>query len=461
MAIVSWLEDLWNGGKRQAQNAYNGANRLFQEHLGPQPEAPTPGTQMQSGLSSLPRDVNGNPIPLQRDQLPNFIRQRWLASMNAGVDPAVAASANAQGASANTYRAGSQLAGVNTDFYGVPVHLPEGMTPEQLLAQIRDNPNGIGRGGSGQDDFSRQVNFPAAGPGGRRQGDMIDLDVLGPDNGGIIYNDTDVSDGEVSVNTVVNQSAGVHPVSGQRTWGFVPYGKNGDYMIYTTGSDSHNNVGTDMVGIGEQQQTWLAMMTAVQQQVRAQGGSAQDIMFDRARQDTSLMNRGPGALRLGDINQSGGLQSDDRGQQLLQRARNAVGGTSTGIDNAALQTLETIGDGAGVGSRYLGQGAQWLGDKTGLWSTDARNWQFNAGDIAETGEKAWNGVANTASRAWEGTKDLAGRAWEGAGNVANRAGSAISSAASSAWEGASNVANRAGSAVSGAASSAWNTVSDW
>src|SRR6185503_20452958 len=121
--------------------------RGINDVIGPSHEAPTPGTgpasHMPGPMSSLPICPDGKPIPVTHDTLPDFIRSRWHASMNAGVSEDVARSMG-PGESAGTMRGGSQTAGVMTDFYGVPVTLPEGMTPEQLLTLMRDNPNAIG-----------------------------------------------------------------------------------------------------------------------------------------------------------------------------------------------------------------------------------------------------------------------------------------------------------------------------
>jgi hypothetical protein len=383
----------------------------------------------------LPRDENGNPIPVTAETLPDFIRQRWLASMNAGVSPEVAAAAAANGNTANTYRGGSETAGTMTDFYGVPVTLPPGVTPDMLLTMVRDNPAMIGAGGPGSDQFNMITEFPAAGPGGRQVGDHSDLDLMGPDNGLIIYNDTDVSGGEISVNTGVNTESGIHPVSGQRAWGFVPYG-DGQYMFYTAGSDSHNWAGTDMVGAGSQHQTWLAMSQALQEQVRAMGGSADDIVFDRQRQDTALMNRDPGTLTIDDIRQSGGLESDERGNQILSDWRDATRGTGTQVDDWLLRGAETAGDGLGVAGRYAGNILDWAGEKTGLWDMGEPNWQFSAGDIVGAGAGVVDTVRDYGGRALDTVYDLGSsavnlgsQALSGAGNVLSGIGSGAASVA--------------------------------
>jgi hypothetical protein len=440
---VSWLDDVDDYIPRGVSDWTNNL-------LGPSAEPVTPGGgHMPGPASSMPLGPDGRPVPVTAETLPDFIRSRWAASMNGGVSPEVAASLG-PGETAGTMRGGSQTAGVMTDFYGVPVTLPEGMTPEELLAMMRDNPNAIGRGPGGAPGealpFEDITAFPPAGPGGRQVGDHADLDIIGGDDGLVIYNDVDVSDGEFGVNTGMNEESGVHPVSGRRNWGFVPYG-DGQYMFYTAGSDSHNTPGTDMMGRGAQHQTWMAMSRALQREVAARGGSTGDVVFDRERQDADLMNRAPGTISLDDIRQDGAMESDERGRQMLADARDSVLSTDTSIDDYLLDIGEVAGDGLGTATRYgamgvdylaenfgetVGTGAadagNWLADTTG-WDglRDAGNWindiiprdignpddyEFGAGDIVEFGADAIETVSNVASSAYDTVSDGVGSAYD-------------------------------------------------
>jgi hypothetical protein len=432
------VSDLWNDGNRAYEGS--GAQHAWHDAVGPRHETPTTAGAPTGPLAMLPRDENGNPIPVTRETLPAFIRQRWLDSMNAGISPEVDAAAAGSGATPSTYRGGSTAAGPMTDFYGVPVTLPEGMTPEMMLAQMRDGMNEGVRPGDGRaTDFDDIVNFPNAGPGGRRVGEMTDLNLAGPDNGTIIYNDVDISDGDFSVNTATTDSAGLHPVSGRRSWGYVPYG-DGQFMFYTSGSDTHVLPGSDVVGQGAQLETWMAMSRALQERVREAGGTADDIIFDRERQDTALMGRDPGTLTLDDIRQDGAMESDSAGMRLIEQMRASVEGSETGIDDALFSGGIIAADGAGAASRYAGMGADYLAENYGddvegglrglgglaseylpgggaldmgaNWLADhvphdagnPDDWAFTAGDVAETGMDVANWAGDRyedASRAWD------------------------------------------------------------
>lgn len=368
--------------------------------LGPSAEPVTPGTHMPGPASSMPLGPDGRPVPVTAETLPDFIRSRWAASMNAGVSPEVAASLG-PGETAGTYRGGSPTAGVMTDFYGVPVTLPPGMTPEQLLAMMRDNPNAIGRGTDANGNptpgealpFEDITGFPKAGPGGRRVGEHADLDILGGDDGLVVYNDVDVTDGEFGVNTGMNEESGVHPVSGRRTWGFVPYG-DGEYMFYTVGSDSHNTPGTDMMGRGAQHQTWMAMSRALSREVAARGGSAGDIVFDRERQDAGLMDAEPGSITLDDIRQDGEMESDERGRRVLADARESVLASDTSIDDYLLDAGEVAGDGLGTACRYGAMGVDYLAESIGQDIGNPDDYEFGAGDVVEFGMDAYDATSN-------------------------------------------------------------------
>jgi len=436
--ITEPVSDLWH----DAEDAYEGSDFQHGWHdvAGPPHEAPSTAYTPRGPLDMLPRDENGNPIPVTRETLPDFIRQRWLDSMNAGISPEVDAAAAASGATPNTYRGGSHAAGPMTDFYGVPVTLPPGMTPEMLLEQMRDGLNEGVRPPDGRGtDFDDIVDFPNAGPGGRQVGEMTDLNLVGPDNGTIIYNDVDISDGDYSVNTATTDSAGLHPVAGRRSWGYVPYG-DGQFMFYTSGSDTHNLPGSDVIGQGAQLETWMAMSRSLQDRVREMGGSADDIIFDRERQDSALMDRAPGTLSLDDIRQDGAMESDERGMILLEQMRRRVEGTENGVDDALFSGGVILADGAGAASRYAGMGADYLAENYGddvegglrtagdfaeenlpggeylndgaSWLADhvphdagnPDDWAFNAGDVVEAGSDAvdWAGDRlGDAEEAWD------------------------------------------------------------
>ena len=157
-----------------------------------------------------------------------------------------------------------------TDFHAGIMALPPGRSPDQVLAALRDDP--VGSTGTGE--FSGWVGWPVAGGEGRKVGDRVDLDIWGPDNGAIGYWKIDAD--RFCVITLENDTAGAHPVSGIRCWGYVPIAINPNwlatndgkkkwgcagptYMFYTTGIDSPSVAGGG-AGADAQAATWNALI---------------------------------------------------------------------------------------------------------------------------------------------------------------------------------------------------------
>jgi hypothetical protein len=155
---------------------------------------------------------------------------------------------------------------VRTDFYAAVVCLGSAVSPDTILRKIRDDPNSL----SGSAEFNDNVTWPKAGPGGRKDLDVVDLDIYGPDNGAIAYLDTShVS--EFTVVTVSNRASGGHPVSGIRRWGFEPL-NDLETMFYTASIESANALLTGGVGARLQGATWVSLMEAVAAEAIAAGG---------------------------------------------------------------------------------------------------------------------------------------------------------------------------------------------
>lgn len=169
-----------------------------------------------------------------------------------------------------------------TDFHAAILALPPGRTPEQLLRELVDDPIEA----TGNDELAEWVGWPAAVPGGRKIGDRVDLEIWGPDNGAVGYWKIDAD--RFCVITLENDSAGTHPVSGIRCWGFVPMQINPNwletssgkmrwgcagqtYMIYTMGIDSPSVAGGG-VGADMQAATWNSMIRDLSRRNEKAGG---------------------------------------------------------------------------------------------------------------------------------------------------------------------------------------------
>lgn len=174
-----------------------------------------------------------------------------------------------------------------TDLFAVEVTLPknrdgtEKISPRQILDTIRDDPTSLGT------NFPGWVKWRPAGKGGRQRGEIVDLNIWGPDNGAISYLDVDTRDGDFQVITVQNSTSGTHPVSGVRRWGFnrLP---NGNVLFYTVGIESSNTWGSGDIGSHLQYKTWRDLMRDIGKHVQRKGGTAHKFYIDDEWQASDL-----------------------------------------------------------------------------------------------------------------------------------------------------------------------------
>jgi hypothetical protein len=240
------------------------------------------------------------PCPPGADNFNEWVHDLWVSLAN--VDPTAAQerAAKAHGATAVwTYPAGW---GWNrTDLFAIEVTLPkdrkgkEPLSPRAILDTIRDDPTSLGK------KFPAWVSWRKAGKKGRQKGEVVDLDIWGPDNGAISYLDVNTADGDFEVVTVENAASGTHPVSGLRRWGFTRL-PNGNVLFYTVGIESANTWGSGDVGSHMQYQTWRDLMRDVGKHVERKGGKAHKFYIDDEWQASDLK---PGRLRRKDVDAPG------------------------------------------------------------------------------------------------------------------------------------------------------------
>lgn len=212
--------------------------------------------------------------------LQKWVQARWQEMSQFVVPAAVNTQLTQGGVKVWNYPDGNGW--IRTDFHAGIMALPKGRSPDQILAALRDDP--VGSTGSGE--FAGWVGWPVAGPGGRKVGDRVDLDIFGPDNGAIGYWKIDPD--RFCVITLQNDTAGIHPVNGIRCWGYVPIALNPNwlatnggqqkwgcagptYMFYTMGIDSPSVAGGGM-GADAQAATWNALIRDLLAQNARDGG---------------------------------------------------------------------------------------------------------------------------------------------------------------------------------------------
>jgi hypothetical protein len=230
--------------------------------------------------------------------LGKFADQIALALANMDLSATDRAHIRANGAEPNVYVDG--WGWVRTDFYAISVDMPKGMHPQELLDMIRDDPTNLG-----DKRLKTYVGWPKAGPNGRKKYEVVDLDIIGPNNGGIAYTDVDTSDGEFTVVTVTNDSAGSHPVSGARRWGYSEL-TDGKVLFWTSAIESANVWGSGGVGAAMQDETWNALVRDIGKEVENRGGKAHTLFADDEWQNGGMK---PGHVRAEDMDSTGNIDS--------------------------------------------------------------------------------------------------------------------------------------------------------
>ena len=277
--------------------------------------APTPeGPNVKSGATGIRtapenwwRDVSKYPHTAKN--LAYWTQYQWRNQLNITKDasPSLTRTAANGGAKMHNWDEGNGY--LVSDFHGVEVYLPRGdarKTPQKLLEIIRDNPAMVG-GGPTVTDFNDEVTWPATFGGKTRQpGDVVFLDLWGPDNAAIVYIDTDISDRQFCVMTATHAQTGWHPVNGIRCWGYIDWTHNGyTHLFYTTGVDSPSIAGSAWAGGSLQFEVWRAQMAGIARLVECMWDrSAGNIWQDDEVQE--WFNTEPGSVELSDVDHLGG-----------------------------------------------------------------------------------------------------------------------------------------------------------
>ena len=215
--------------------------------------------------------------------LQKWVEARWQELADFTIPANVNGQLTAGGVKAWNYPDGNGW--IRTDFHAGILALPKNKTPQQLLREILDDPEAA----TGKNEFSGWVGWPAVGAGQRKVGDRIDLDIWGGDDGAIGYWKIDAD--RFCVITLENSTAGTHPVSGIRCWGFVPIAINPNwlllkdnqkqwgcagptYMFYTMGIDSPNVAFSGGVGSDLQRGTWNSLIRDLLRENDKAGGAS-------------------------------------------------------------------------------------------------------------------------------------------------------------------------------------------
>lgn len=153
------------------------------------------------------------------------------------------------------------------DEYAVGVaQMPEGKTPEQFLRDMATDLNGTVK--NEKFDFINQ--FIRRRKGAPELGEVIDIDIAGPDNGSVIL--VEMTSTYFVFQTVDSDKMGSHPENGAREFGFER--SEVGLRFYTRGVSRPSNIAVRYAGAIPQQEGWTSLMRGISDRINALGGKS-------------------------------------------------------------------------------------------------------------------------------------------------------------------------------------------
>jgi peptidoglycan hydrolase-like protein with peptidoglycan-binding domain len=153
------------------------------------------------------------------------------------------------------------------DEYAVGVaEMPKEKTPEQFLKDMATDLNGTVK----NERFSLINEFIRRRSGAPQLGELIDIDILGPDNGSVIL--VEMTATYFVFQTVDSDQMGAHPENGARE--FVFERSEVGLRFYTRGVSRPGNIGVRYAGALPQQEGWTSLMRGISDRINALGGKS-------------------------------------------------------------------------------------------------------------------------------------------------------------------------------------------
>jgi len=162
---------------------------------------------------------------------------------------------------------------IDFDDYSITIDkMPPGVTPEEFLRRLRNDPNGAIPGEKFKDwtEFSRRRDPQ----GDAKPGDIYDINMYGPENGSVVLRDS--APDHFTVSTVNGPPYSEHPIYGNREFGFEK-NEDGSTTFYTRAADRREWMSGQLpFGLQAarkgQGDTWRAMMHDLGAQIDEMGG---------------------------------------------------------------------------------------------------------------------------------------------------------------------------------------------
>ena len=151
---------------------------------------------------------------------------------------------------------------LNVDEYSVVIErMPDGLTPETLLANLLKDPNRTVNHAA----FSRMTEFSRRVQTGEPQlGEIYEIDIIGPDNGDVVLSEKSESHFTFTTIHTGLSGHGEHPEYGNREFGF-ERNPDGSVTFYTRGATRHALLSRAGAPVAEtaMQDTWETFITGI------------------------------------------------------------------------------------------------------------------------------------------------------------------------------------------------------
>jgi hypothetical protein len=153
------------------------------------------------------------------------------------------------------------------DSYSIEVErMPKGKTAEAFLEDMAGDLNGT----IGDSSFDFINVFKRRRKGTPQIGEIIDIDIMGPDNGSVILVEKTAT--YFIFQTVDSAKMGSHPENGCREFGFERVGTG--FRFYTRGVSRPGSYIIRVAGSIPQQQGWTSLMRGIAAKINKLGGKA-------------------------------------------------------------------------------------------------------------------------------------------------------------------------------------------
>jgi len=143
--------------------------------------------------------------------------------------------------------------------------MPSGATPEQFVADMASDLNGTVADGG----FNAVNHFVRSRTGSPSVGEIIHIDIAGPDNGSVIL--AEMGDAYFIFQTVQTDGDGSHPENGSREFGFERTGTH--LKFYTRGVSRPGNWLIRAAGAMPQMVGWTRLCRGLSDTLARRGGS--------------------------------------------------------------------------------------------------------------------------------------------------------------------------------------------